>query len=902
MTTPSPLCDGKDGSGAWTALETAGLDVTPSNTVTIRLRNTAGADVWTLAIISTDDTAPSVTVTVNQTTKQATFTAPAAGKALRFQSTVQTNGSSDTYSTTFCIYTQTNTGYRVVALDETTEGGPYGWSSALNTVIRTGWPAVTAGDSDATGSAYRAASINSTSTTLTLTGTNGTGTFSSSDVGKTVIVTGAGASGADLYTTVASYSSPTSVTLSDAASTTVTSQLAIWYTAGKDDTTRLQAAIDACTTDAPFVELNAGVFVISSSLSVRGECKGIVGAGKTATWIVASSTSLSGDMLSLSGLPRGAKFTGFGLKGPGMATTASSALVTAWSITSNVVTITASNSFSAGQSVVLTGFQSGPTYLNNLSFTILTASGSDFTFAYTHANASGSDTAIAYLDRNGIATPQGVLANPTFEDLLIVNTAGAGIRTQGVITGLFRQVLVEKSGGHGFALFVDSGAAAGTSCHFDTCYANACYAAGYYARTLNYSTFTACAADSCGVSYYLHGGASLAMNACGSEVTVYRNAAFAGIQYMMWGPNSAVLNGCYATTNSTAANAASTFLVFGNTARDCFVSNFKGNGNGGTLPTYLFDIKSGCRSITIWEPNFVNFATSAWANAGSDCVVFYDGSYQTPLKTAKALIGGLVSVAYSATPTFDLSLGNVFAMTLTGAVTLATFASIDVAAGQEVTFILTQDATGGRTFAWPAGGGPAPVIDLHANAVSVVKALSDGNQLVYLGHQVCTPPKVQTSSSDTLTAPNNTYSSFATTYTLPANAITTGSVHKVTLGFVITTDGAPPTLGVRVQFGGVTVFNGTSGTPTTNMSARPCSITLLVVGSATPGAAVSVFVHPDVQPGTGTANHPFVPISASQPVTLATNGSLLIQPAFFASATSASNSMTLNSFVVEQLA
>lgn len=753
-----------------------------------------------------------------------------------------------------------------------------------------------------TGAAYRAASINSSSTTLTLTGADGTDTFSSSDVGKTVMITGAGANGADLYTTITAYTSSTSVTVNDAASTSVTSALAVWYTSGQDDTARLQAAIDACSTDQPWLVLAPGVYVISSTLTVGGMCKGFIGPGKTMTWIVASSTSFSGDMVQLSGLTRGAQFTGFSLKGAGRGTAASAALVTAWSITSNVVTITATNSFSAGQSVVLTGFQSGPTYLNNLSFTILTASGSQFTFAYTHANASGSDTAIAYLNHNGISSPQGVLANPTFEDLLIINPAGAGIRTQGVITGIFKQVLVEKSGGHGFALFVDSGAAAGTSCHFDTCYANTCYAAGFYARTLNYSTFTACAADSCGVSYYLHGGASLVMNACGSEVTVYRNAAFAGVQYLMWGPNSAVLNGCYATTNSTAANAASTFLVFGNTARDCYVSNFKGNGNGGTLPTYLFDIKSGCTSIKMWEPNFVNFATTAWTNSGTNCVIFYDGSYQTPVKTAKPLIGALTAVAYSATPTFDLSLSNVYTMTLTGNVTGPVFSGVDTAEGQEITFVLTQDATGGRTFAWPSGKGSAPVIDLHANAVSVVKVISDGVEFVYVGKQVCTPVKVQTSSSDTLSAPNNTYSDFATTYTFPPNAIKTGSVHKVTLGFLMTTDATVLTTGVRVQFGGVSVFNGTSGAATTNMTARPCSLTLLVVGSASPGASASVYVHPDVQPGTGTSNHPFVPFSASQPVTLATNGSLLVQPAFYGSTTAAGVTLTLNSLVVEQLA
>lgn len=59
-----------------------------------------------------------------------------------------------------------------------------------------------------------------TATDATLT--SASGPFSVDDVGKLIVVEGAGASGADLETTIASYTSPTSVELTAVAGTTVT--------------------------------------------------------------------------------------------------------------------------------------------------------------------------------------------------------------------------------------------------------------------------------------------------------------------------------------------------------------------------------------------------------------------------------------------------------------------------------------------------------------------------------------------------------------------------------------------------------------------------------------------------------------------------------------------------------
>jgi hypothetical protein len=87
-----------------------------------------------------DAAAVNTSLAINQITKTATFTAPAAGSAYRFRSVVDNgigpNGADSTYTATFCIYTLTNEGRRVHALDETTESGPFGWLPDVNDIIR----------------------------------------------------------------------------------------------------------------------------------------------------------------------------------------------------------------------------------------------------------------------------------------------------------------------------------------------------------------------------------------------------------------------------------------------------------------------------------------------------------------------------------------------------------------------------------------------------------------------------------------------------------------------------------------------------------------------------------------------------------------------------------------------
>lgn len=140
-----------------------GVDVTATSTVTIQLSSLADVNVWSISCIGTDETNVAATInsslSINQTTKTATFTAPAVGSALIFQSVINnglgTNRRVDlTYTTTFGIYVLASGGIRVGAVNETTEGDTdFGWITKINVLSRGYGPVTLGGDLSGTASA-----------------------------------------------------------------------------------------------------------------------------------------------------------------------------------------------------------------------------------------------------------------------------------------------------------------------------------------------------------------------------------------------------------------------------------------------------------------------------------------------------------------------------------------------------------------------------------------------------------------------------------------------------------------------------------------------------------------------------------------------------------------------------
>lgn len=156
---PSPVCT-VDGNAT-------PVDVSSSGTSTIALANPSGVQYWSITCSSTDDTnttaAVNASLVVNQATKTATFTRPAIGSALIFQSVVgvlnlglDANGTpQSSYTTTFEVHVKTAGGFRVMAVSEGLESNAtFGWTTKLNTMIRGGTPPGGAAGGDLAGSSY----------------------------------------------------------------------------------------------------------------------------------------------------------------------------------------------------------------------------------------------------------------------------------------------------------------------------------------------------------------------------------------------------------------------------------------------------------------------------------------------------------------------------------------------------------------------------------------------------------------------------------------------------------------------------------------------------------------------------------------------------------------------------
>jgi Flp pilus assembly protein TadG len=105
-----------------------------------------------------------------------------------------------------------------------------------------------------------------------------------------------------------------------------------------------------------------------------------------------------------------------------------SVAITAWSISSNTATMTATtppHGLAVGNVVTITGFSGGgaPTYFNNGTYTVsaVNAAAGTFSFGFTHANASGTQNANAK-----ITTVASAAASGTVKPWTLASTAASG--------------------------------------------------------------------------------------------------------------------------------------------------------------------------------------------------------------------------------------------------------------------------------------------------------------------------------------------------------------------------------------------------------------------------------------------------------------------------------------------
>lgn len=89
----------------------------------------------------------------------------------------------------------------------------------------------------------------------------------------------------------------------------------------------------------------------------------------------------------------------------------------------------------------------------------------------------------------------------------------------------------------------------------------------------------------------------------------------------------------------------------------------------------------------------------------------------TGIVRAQEFQPAMSTVTFSATPAFDLSLGNTIFIALTGNVTSSTFTN--ARAGLHITFVIQQDPASARTFAWPTGAKGAMTIGATLSGYNV---------------------------------------------------------------------------------------------------------------------------------------------------------------------------------------
>jgi hypothetical protein len=139
----SPVCLVQNGVGPFVPT-TGGVNVSPGNTIGVRLQDPSMVVEWYLEIIGTDELSASPALTdVNPVTHlvtspgtTVTFTFPAGtGRAVGFKSTV--TGTGGPLEVTFGAYSLTAFSTRVGFVTETREGDvDFGWATKLNPLIR----------------------------------------------------------------------------------------------------------------------------------------------------------------------------------------------------------------------------------------------------------------------------------------------------------------------------------------------------------------------------------------------------------------------------------------------------------------------------------------------------------------------------------------------------------------------------------------------------------------------------------------------------------------------------------------------------------------------------------------------------------------------------------------------
>ncbi len=131
-----------------------------------------------------------------------------------------------------------------------------------------------------------------------------------------------------------------------------------------------------------------------------------------------------------------------------------------------------------------------------------------------------------------------------------------------------------------------------------------------------------------------------------------------------------------------------------------------------------FNKKNGARfEVAVSTPKLTGIRDHAVVeNLNADTL---DGKHASAFALA-----GFAAIAYASVPTFDGGVANTFKITLKGNVTGSRLTN--ATAGEHLSFIVCQDASGGRNFAWPSNVKGGAILGLKAGACSAQSFIFDG--------------------------------------------------------------------------------------------------------------------------------------------------------------------------------
>lgn len=216
--------------------------------------------------------------------------------------------------------------------------------------------------------------------------------------------------------------------------------------------------------------------------------------------------------------------------------------------------------------------------------------------------------------------------------------------------------------------------------------------------------------------------------------------------------------------------------------------------------------------------------------------------------------------------------------------------AIDIAGGTPIT---SQSSANSQVVTCPAGGTSAE----YCGADGAWHTVSTSGYSVLCSVAGLT----DTVTAATAYAGTGNMAAFASNCAIPASTITSTTILRVSIAGVLSTSASSvPNMTAALDIGSTQVWKGNTGlTPTASLSNNSFSAEFLIHGTASPASAANVITNPLFTNATSAYGQPFTTGAFNPEASLATNGSLVIQPYLYASSGTTGNSATITQFLVE---